>query len=80
MPLIRTYMYNHKKKKKKIAFERATVVHMKQCFWVGLIWMSPFKGLLTCAGNNAFGWDLHVQFWMSPLKGLLLYARNNASR
>ena len=32
MPLIRTYMYNHR----KIAFERAAIVHMKQCLWVGL--------------------------------------------
>jgi len=32
MPLIRTYMYNHR----KIAFEMATDMCEKPCLWVGL--------------------------------------------
>ena len=51
MPLVRTYMYNYR----KIAFECAAVVYMKQCLWLGLICPTlekiPLRGLRYDFGN-----------------------------
>ena len=63
MPLIRTHMYNHRKitlrgllyHHRKIAFEKAAVMYVKECLWLGLICMTlekmPLRELRCNSGN-----------------------------